>query len=372
MQEDNEGFLYPRIDMNLCNNCGLCNKICPVINRRKSIKIPERVYACKSKNESMRMQSSSGGIFTILSEKIITHSGLVFGAKYDSDFSVIHGMCETSEGISDFRGSKYLQSRIEDNYKKAEEYLKKGRMVLFSGTPCQIAGLNNFLKKEYDNLLTVDFICHGVPSPKVFRLYLEELNSRQNGKIKNIKFRNKEEGWKNYIIEICRADGTRIYKYKETFNKNIYMRGFLHNLYLRPSCHYCPSKAFSSGSDITIGDYWGIDNQHKEFDDDKGCSLLMYQTVKGEKIFEEMKGDIDWIETELKDALINNPCILHPLESHKNRKKFFSRIDQESISKLIMQNTKINIFKKNLLRIKGYLKFIVSKLKIFRMICNYE
>ena len=177
LKEDNEGFLYPIVDKKTCIDCGLCEKVCPILHQGEPQK-PLKVYAAKNLNEEIRRQSSSGGIFTLLAEQVIQEGGVVFGARFDENWEVKHDYTETIEGLAVFRGSKYVQSRIEDNYKKAEEFLKQGRKVLFSGTPCQIAGLKRFLRKEYEELLTVDFVCHGVPSPGVWRKYLKETVAR--------------------------------------------------------------------------------------------------------------------------------------------------------------------------------------------------
>ena len=172
MAADNEGFLYPQVNSAICIDCGLCEKVCPVINQ-SAPREPLVVYAAKNNNEDIRLKSSSGGIFTLLAEKVIEEGGVVFGAKFDADWNVVHDYTETIEGLAAFRGSKYVQSIIGDNFKTAKQFLNNGRKVLFSGTPCQIAGLKKYLRKEYDNLLTVDVVCHGVPSPMVWRDYLD-------------------------------------------------------------------------------------------------------------------------------------------------------------------------------------------------------
>lgn len=295
MVEDDEGFLYPKVDSSLCIDCSLCEKVCPVINQGEP-RIPDMVYAAKNLNEEIRMVSSSGGIFTLLAEEIIAKGGVVFGARFNEEWDVVHDYTETIEGLSAFRGSKYVQSRVGKCYSQVEEFLKKGRKVLFSGTPCQIAGLKRFLRKEYDNLLTVDFVCHGVPSPGVWREYLKEEIARQcdgkntvlshpvlNGRdarIESISFRNKSLGWKKYsfALTFSVSDGhgeKNSVLLSEPLNKNIFLRGFLADLYLRPSCYACPSKSFKSGSDITIGDFWGVQHVMPEIDDDKGVSVVM-------------------------------------------------------------------------------------------------
>jgi coenzyme F420-reducing hydrogenase beta subunit len=174
MLEDREGFLYPEVDSERCCDCGLCGKVCPVINRREAGK-PLYVYAAKNRDEKIRRQSSSGGIFTLLAEKVLDENGVIFGARFDGKWEVTHGYIEEKEELGFFRGSKYVQSRTGESYLQAQEFLEKGRKVLFSGTPCQISGLRLFLGKEYDNLLTVDVVCHGVPSPLVWRMYLNQL-----------------------------------------------------------------------------------------------------------------------------------------------------------------------------------------------------
>lgn len=294
MLEDNEGFLYPEVNKEICIDCGLCEKVCPVINQSKERK-PFAVYAVRHKDEQIRLASSSGGAFTAIAESVIDEGGVVFGARFDMDWSVIHGYTETKEGLAAFRGSKYVQSRIGECYKNAEAFLKAGRKVLFSGTPCQIAGLKRFLRKDYDNLLTVDFICHGVPSPGVWREYLkEEIAHQCGGKnsvlphpkdklgdviIENISFRDKQLGWKKYSFSLTFSmlDGYGLRNtvlLSEPLNKNIFLRGFSADLYLRPCCHACPAKKFKSGSEVTIGDCWGIHNIMPGIDDDRGVSVL--------------------------------------------------------------------------------------------------
>lgn len=178
--EDNEGFLYPYVDVSSCVDCGLCEKVCPVINQGEA-KQADKVYAAINPDDNIRLRSSSGGVFSMLAERIILENGVVFGARFDDNWEVIHDSCETIEGLAAFSGSKYVQSKIGNCFSRTEKYLKEGRKVLFSGTPCQIAGLHKFLRKDYDNLLTVDVVCHGVPSPAVWRAYLKELKTRPQG-----------------------------------------------------------------------------------------------------------------------------------------------------------------------------------------------
>ena len=280
MQPDNEGFLYPNVDTTVCINCHLCEKVCNELHPFDK-RTPLRVLAAVNKNDSVRKRSSSGGIFTLLAERTINDGGVVFGACWDEEWNVKHDYVENIIDLQKFRSSKYLQSVIGDNYLKAEQFLKTGRKVMFTGTPCQIAGLKHFLRKEYDNLLAVDVICHSVPSPNVWQLYLsEKLQSlkwnRQN--VRYISFRDKRTGWKNYSFVIKNKDGS---VYSELGSKNTFMRGFLADLYTRPSCTACPTKQLKSGSDITLGDFWGIDTLKPTLDDDKGLSAVVINTTKG-------------------------------------------------------------------------------------------
>jgi len=328
MKEDNEGFLYPQVEASTCIDCGLCEIVCPIINHGEQ-RQPIHAYAAKNKNEEIRLKSSSGGIFTLIAEQIINDDGVVFGACFDEYWNVVHGFTETVEGLEKFRGSKYVQSRIGDSYKEAEHFLKEGRYVLFSGTPCQIAGLKRFLRKEYENLLTVDIICHGVPSPKVWRKYL--LEKMGANLIKNISFRDKSLGWKNYSLKIHSACGEDVF---ETLHENIYLQGFLKNLYLRPSCYNCKFKCGQSGSDISLGDYWGVENISPLFFDDKGVSLVLVYTSKGEHYF-----SLDVVETEeanLDLAKHYNGGLCYQVTAHRKRMQFFKKLNNtQDVKELI-------------------------------------
>lgn len=298
MHEDEEGFLYPEVDESKCIHCGLCENVCPVIYKAEGRK-PIAVYAAKNRNEEIRRQSSSGGVFTALAEEVIKEGGVVFGVRFNENWEVVHGYTESLDGLSAFRGSKYVQSRVGDSFLQVESFLKSGRKVLFSGTPCQVAGLHRFLRRRYENLLTVDFICHGVPSPGVWREYLKEETARQCGGknsvlshpivkegdvlIENISFRDKRLGWKKYSfaltlsVPIGHGEKNTVLL-SESLNKNIFLRGFLANLYLRPSCYACPAKSFKSESDLTIGDFWSIERVMPEVWDDKGVSVVFVNT----------------------------------------------------------------------------------------------
>ena len=355
MNEDCEGFLYPKVDSAACVDCGLCEKVCPVINQGYTI-VPLATYAAKNKDEKIRYKSSSGGVFTLIAEQILADGGVVFGARYNENWEVIHDYTETFEGLEAFRGSKYVQSVIADNYKYAKQFLLEGRKVLFSGTPCQIAGLKKFLCKEYENLLTVEVVCHGVPSPKVWRDYLQYKRAQHVvGKntvsssidelpvITGISFRDKTNGWKKYGFKICYAaskaaensvsKSANIVNSEITpFNEDIFMKGFLKNLYLRPSCYQCMARQGKSGADIAIADYWGIQRIHPELDDDKGVNLVLINTQKGQTYFDAIVATLTYTISDCRKAIANNPCIVKSVAEPSQRVQFWREYERQGIA----------------------------------------
>ncbi len=355
MEEDGEGFLYPRIDVGRCVKCGRCEKVCPVIHQNRPHK-PVRVYAAKNPVEKIQMESSSGGIFSMLAERIIQTGGVVFGARFSERWNVIHDYTETIEGITLFRGSKYSQSVVGDNYIKAELFLKQGRQVLFTGTPCQIAGLHCFLRKSYDNLLTVDVVCHGVPSPLIWRKYLKEFTGGHS--IKKIFMRDKSTKWPTYSFRITDGKQNIIY---ERAADNIYLKGFLANLYLRPACYTCAFRSGKSGSDLTIADYWGIANHHPEFDDPKGVGLVLIHTAKGSEIYRQI-GALS-VETTYEQALQGNTGIEKSVPRPKYRNEFWANYDSEGLRIIepICKKMQPSIVRLCLRWGKRYIKRIISR-----------
>lgn len=337
MQEDSEGFMYPKVNESECVGCNLCLNVCPAIHYGDSCR-PSEIYAAKTNDDKIRMSSSSGGIFSLLAENIIDDGGVVFGAEFNDRWEVIHSYEETRAGLAGFRGSKYVQSYMGNSYRDAKTFLDRGRMVLFSGTPCQIAGLKHFLKKDYDNLLTVDLICHGVPSPSVWNEYLYELKVKSGAEaISAIEFRDKSEGWKNFKILVEGYNqGNKFLLEDESFYINNYCKAFLNNISLRPSCFACPVKAGKSGSDITLGDYWGMKDAGSELNDDKGCSVVLVNTPKGSSFIAAlpayMKSDIkyEWV-------LDFNPSLEKSAGLSPNRDFFFYMLfrRRKSFSKAI-------------------------------------
>ncbi len=328
MLEDEKGFVYPRVDESMCIDCGLCEKVCQELNHNNACK-PQYVYAAKNDDDEQRLQSSSGGIFIVLAKQIITQGGVVFGACYDDNWEVEHCYVETQEELKPLMCSKYVQSRIGNTYKEAEQFLKQGRKVLFVGTSCQIAGMKRFLRKDYDNLLAVDFICHGVPSPGVWRKYLQEIKA--DG-ITSVNFREKQNGgftWRKFGL-LIKGEGDRTISSKH-LDDDTYLRGFLGDLYLRPSCYECPAKAGKSGSDITIADYWGVHTTVPEWNDNKGVSLVIVNTNKGKAIFDTLSNEIESKEISVKDIRTANLSYFESPKMPKASIRFWEQYTKMSI-----------------------------------------
>lgn len=354
MHPDHEGFLYPRVNISNCTDCGLCERVCPVLSPGTNRK-PVHTYIAKNLDDDVRQKSSSGGIFTLLAEKTLAAGGTVFGAKWNEDWELVHSGTDCIEGTAAFRGSKYLQSRTENVFGMVKHLLKEGRPVLFSGTPCQVAGLRRYLRRDYEHLLLVDFICHGAPSPGVFRHYLKEeiekvarqsdeknsvssplihpvserdtLNGYKGYFIQGISFRDKRKGWKKFsfaltLSKVSAAGEKNTVSLSYTLDKHAFMRGFLQDLYLRPSCHACPAKCLSSGADITLGDFWGAGTLRPDLDDDKGLSAVTANTERGLSALLATKAELH--EVEYEELVKRNPAILRSAIVPAGREKFFT------------------------------------------------
>lgn len=344
LHRDQEGFLYPLVDESICIDCGLCERVCPVINQGEPLK-PLVAYAAKNQDESVRLSSSSGGVFTALAEQVIAQGGVVFGARFDESWNVVHDYVETVEGLSAFSGAKYVQSRIGLCFLQAETFLRQGRQVLFSGLPCQIAGLKKFLRKDYDNLITVDLFCHGVPSPMVWKRFLEEEVATPHTQLKSISFRDKTSGWKNYSFSYLQEDADGVHLHRMLSAKNLFMRGFLTDLYLRPSCYHCPVKQCKSGSDLTIGDYWGIQQAHPRLDDDKGVSAVLVNTDKGAAILQAVQ-QVSLYESTFEKVVKCNPALIKSAQEPTKRSLFFELLNQRKISEVVLQLTHLSVWTK--------------------------
>ncbi len=356
MQPDSEGFLFPVVNEKDCIDCGLCEKVCHELHPYEQRK-PLNVYAAINNDEEIRLKSSSGGIFYLLAEKTILEGGVVFGARFDEEWQVMLDYAETFESVQPFMGSKYVQARTATAYKDAETFLKQGRKVLFSGSPCQIAGLYHYLRKEYDNLTSVDFVCHGVPSPKVWQRYLDEVVTSGKQAINDVKFRNKSNGWKKFNFVLSYNHEEKSYSLCSWHQQNHYMRAFLSDMILRPSCHNCRAKQGRSHSDITIADFWGINVEMPEMDDDKGTGLVLVNTEKGRQA-------LGWNKVIKKESSIDvaskyNAGLSPLTKPHPKRPEFFAALDSSpSVINLIDKSLRPPFKKRVRMVLRNYKQMI--------------
>lgn len=356
MEYDEEGFLYPKIDESKCTHCRKCEKVCPVIN---DIKGNEKgtAFACVNNDETVRKESSSGGVFSLIAETVLAEGGVVFGAAFDEDFCVRHIFIENSEELDKLRGSKYVQSRIGDAYRDVKTFLETGRMVLFSGTPCQISGLIQYLGRDYDNLILQDIVCHGVPSTKVWKKYIAFREKIAGARVQKVFFRNKRQGWKSYSVSFKFSDNT---EYSKKVYEDFYMKAYLANLCLRPSCYACRSKSVCRQSDITLADFWGIEHILPEMDDNKGTSLVLIHSEKGKAIFESVSEKMNFISVDIDETLTYNSAAYKSVKKPKMRTKFMSSLDKYDFDILIKKCIPTKPTSKVFRRIKSIIKRMCS------------
>ncbi len=320
MQADEEGFLYPVIDAHICIDCGKCKQACQIHSLTQREGIQPLVFAGKNKDEEVRARSTSGGMFSVFAQEIIENEGAVYGVAFDERFHILHERAETTQGYEKFLGSKYAQSKIGDVYKRLKKDLLEDKQVLFSGTPCQIAGLTAYLGKlaESENLILCEIICHGAPSPLMWQEHIAFIEKERKSKVIGYKNRSKVAGWHAHNEHFFLENGKNEYKSKLSQNhKDL----FYAHLTIRPSCYQCAYTSFPRIADITIADYWGIELCMKDFDDNKGTSLLIINTAKAERFFERVKDKIELRESNLEDAFRDNHK--RPAKRNVNRDAFW-------------------------------------------------
>lgn len=332
MIEDKEGFIYPTINLSDCSKCGLCKKVCPILNLKEEETTLPKAYSAYNRDERIRSESSSGGIFTEISKVILQQQGVVFGAVFDEKFNVKHYAATKEEDLEKIRGSKYIQSDIKDSYKEAKKYLLEGKKVLFTGTPCQVEGLHAFLGKEYENLYTQDLICHGVPSKKAWIKYLDFRRKLDKGILQKVSFRNKlKKGWSNYQLSFTYDD--KIIDIDH--NEDLYMKIFLRDVALRPSCYECKFKKKHRKSDITLADFWGIDNVIPSMNDEKGTSLVIVNSAKGETLLSYIANNIKYEAVDFENAIEHNKSMIKSANIEKRREDFINDLDNLEFEEII-------------------------------------
>ncbi|HCB96147.1 MAG TPA: F420H(2):quinone oxidoreductase [Ruminococcus sp.] len=315
MKPDSEGFLYPEIDSKLCIECGACKRVCAFQNGYEK-NHSKKAYAIKHKDFNTRFTSRSGAVFVAVSDYILNHNGSVYGAAFDEDFSVCHIRATDKSGRDKFKGSKYVQSDMKDTFKAVKEDLKNGMYVMFSGTACQVAGLIRYLGKcDTSKLYTCDLACHGVPSPKIWMEYLKHCEQKFGGKVTKADFRDKTIGW-NTHKEAIWIDG-----YKHILNGYTYL--FYENDIERPSCYNCKYSSLDRPADFTLADFWGIDRVVKNFNDNKGVSLLLVNSEKGLQLLDEVSDNIVCVECDIESSIRSNPNLSHPTAKPDSREGFW-------------------------------------------------
>ena len=362
MIADKDGFLFPKVDYDLCISCEQCVDVCPIL-KVKEIDNKPSAYACINKDDLVRSESSSGGVFTLVAEYVLDNKGYVFGASFNDEFELEHVHINTKDQLSRLRGSKYLQSKIGNSYNNVKTFLDSNKLVLFTGTPCQIAGLKSYLgNKDYDNLLTIDIVCHGVPSPKVWNKYLNFRKSKANSSLKKVSFRNKKDGWKGYSV-LFLFDNT---EYQKSHRDDLYIKAFLTDVCLRKTCYNCNFKSVNRQSDLTLADFWGIQNVLPEMDDDKGTSLIFINSQKAHDIFIALSNAMIFKQVDINEAVKYNPSAISSVKENPCRNNFFRDLDTVRFDKLVKKYCKKKLSLKTILyRLLRKLK-VISILQLFK------
>ena len=362
MEADEEGFLYPKIDEESCIGCKKCLLVCPI----KQPPIPQgklnppQIYAIKHKSEDVRSSSTSGGVFTAISDYVLEEDGLVYGAAFDEKMELVHKSASGKKARDELRGSKYIQSNLSDTYGQIISDLGEDKKVLFSGTPCQTAGLINLLKMlkiDYSNLTVVDIVCHGVPSPMVWQDHIKDLEESKDQKLLKYTFRDKSRGWRGYKICVEYEDGELDDKSDKAL---LYINLYKTNKTIRPCCYRCRFANTKRPSDLTMGDYWGIEKVFRDFDDGRGVSLLYLNTKKGQEIYKKISKDLVAYESSVKKSLQSN--LRRPTAETPDRRAFWRDYKKRGYKYAGKKHTKKSILR----RIKIKTLLLIKQVKAYR------
>lgn len=364
MQADEEGFLYPILIADKCIQCNQCELVCPIIHKPEKLPL-QLVYGCYANRIEEQRSSSSGGVFSVLARAVLSVNGIVCGAAFDEEQAVYHLIVNSEDTLYRLKETKYVQSKLGNIFKDIRKALSLNRIVLFSGTPCQVAGLKGYLGKEYDNLLCIDLICHGVPSPEVWEKYVREISKGK--KVKRVMFRNKNKGISNVTLDYYLQDGTII---REKYSESLYIKGFMQNLFIRPSCFECQFKGVKRCSDLTIGDFWAAKEYHPNFYNDNGVSAVIIHSKKGKLWFEKVNKNLKIIESTPKEVVCWNEHLCVSAFPNEKRKVFFVNWKEKNLKELLNMLTQnyekeevlinIHIIKK---RVKNSLLKTIKRIK---------
>lgn len=339
MEPNSEGFMYPKLDADKCVQCGLCVNVCPYDTPTKTTSTTSKTYAIQNKDNQSLMNSSSGGIFIAVAKWVLEQGGSVCGCVFDENFKATHVLTNEWDTVLAMQGSKYVQSDIGDMYPLIRSKLKSGQKVLFTGTPCQVAGLQKFLIKEYDNLITMDLICHGVPSPMLLESYLKEMASHRNGKILDFRFRHKKRnGWVSQgSITIQANNGKQTTKTTSPYQDSYYYYYYLANNVSRECCYSCQYSSTTRYGDLTIGDYWNIADVNVNFNTNQGVSVVLVNTNKGQDVINAIKDFLNLAETPLETAVQGNGNLHTPCERPESRDIIYKKIINQGYKKTAEQ-----------------------------------
>ncbi|MEE3427349.1 MAG: Coenzyme F420 hydrogenase/dehydrogenase, beta subunit C-terminal domain [Ruminococcus sp.] len=358
-REDKAGYRYPIVNKSKCVDCSLCEKVCPIINplsTEENYKEPI-VKAAWNIDEEIRVNSTSGGVFSAIADKFIEDGGYVIGAEYTEDFGIRHVVIDSKEKIKRIRQSKYAQSDLGDVFKTIKKLLKADKKVLFCGSPCQAAGLKKYLNKSYNNLFLVDFICRGIISQKIYKKYLDSVERRSNSKITKVHFKNKDFGWNRFSTKLSLANGE---KYHKDRYHDEYMVGYLkYNLYLRPCCHDCKFKTLPRVSDISLGDFWGIANSDASLDNDQGTSVVMINSEKGLSYFNELSEMLFSTDSTIDEVVKGNSCLLSIAPKGEYSDYFYKNFRKKDFIELIHKIEKKDYFKR--LNFKEKIYYLIKR-----------
>ena len=334
-----DGFDYPQVDKSRCVNCGLCKKVCAFQWEKTTESNCIAAYACKN-SEQVRMQSSSGGIFTALSDWVLESGGTVYGACFDTAMVLRHTRATTEQQRDAMRGSKYIQSTLAGIYRQLKTDLKEGLPVLFTGTPCQVAALKAFLGETHKNLLTVDVICHGVPSPDVWEHFVAYINRKYNGQMTDYAFRNKAVSWRRYSPKVRFADGRQV---EENDHTGAFIELFRYDVCMRPSCTGCRYASVHREGDITIGDFWGIENVLPQLDDVKGVSAVMVNSEKGEVALRAVESGLELAPCTQEQIAARQPNLSRPSQFSNKAEAFQRDIKTMDFSAILKKYTRVGM-----------------------------
>lgn len=340
MCADDRGFLHPVVDAQKCIRCGACLKVCPV-RKRGSPAVPLVALAARAKDVELRAKSSSGGVFGVIARHVLRCGGVVFGAAWKDGLSVAHVGIDSEGDLPRLLTTKYVQSDVRNTFVDCRHALESNRLVLYSGTPCQIAGLKNFLGKPYANLRLLQIVCHAVPSPWVWNLYVNHCERKYQVTLLQASFRDKCTGWKDFSHTWNGG------AFRESGVANSYAAAFFKHLSIRPSCTRCPARRLSSGADLTIGDCWGVESLAPEFDDDKGASIVVATSAAGEEMIESVKDEMDVVPVAYEWMAEHNPQISEDIDPNSKAEAFFKKLRAgEDFDEVVRNLTKPSMYRR--------------------------